>query len=57
VSRNDQVEGGDEPTGAEHGIALEPLSPVQLLSALLAALASLGLGLVLGPEAPLTALG
>ena len=28
-----------------------------LLSALLAALASLGLGLVLGPEAPLTALG
>jgi H+/Cl- antiporter ClcA len=39
------------------GIALEPLSPVQLLSALLAALASLGLGLVLGPEAPLTALG
>ena len=42
---------------AVKGIALEPLSPVQLTSALLAALASLGLGLVLGPEAPLTALG
>jgi hypothetical protein len=39
------------------GIGLQPLSPVQLLSAMLAALASLGLGLVLGPEAPLTALG
>ena len=39
------------------GIGLTPLSPVQLVSALLAALASLGLGLVLGPEAPLTALG
>jgi len=46
---------GGEP--AVKRIALEPLSPVQLLSALLAALASLGLGLVLGPEAPLTALG
>jgi chloride channel protein, CIC family len=46
---------GGEP--AVKGIALEPLSPVQLTSALLAALASLGLGLVLGPEAPLTALG
>jgi hypothetical protein len=46
---------GGEPAVA--GIALEPLSPVQLVSALLAALASLGLGLVLGPEAPLTALG
>jgi H+/Cl- antiporter ClcA len=46
---------GGEP--AVKGIGLEPLSPVQLLSALLAALASLGLGLVLGPEAPLTALG
>ena len=44
---------GGEP--AVKGIGLEPLSPVQLLSALLAALASLGLGLVLGPEAPLTA--
>ena len=46
---------GGEPAVA--GIALAPLSPVQLLSALLAALASLGMGLVLGPEAPLTALG
>jgi H+/Cl- antiporter ClcA len=46
---------GGEPAVA--GIALEPLSPVQLLGALLAALATLGLGLVLGPEAPLTALG
>jgi H+/Cl- antiporter ClcA len=39
------------------GIALGPLTPAQLPSLLLAALASLGLGLVLGPEAPLTALG
>ncbi|MFF5297215.1 chloride channel protein [Paractinoplanes globisporus] len=39
------------------GIGLAPLRPVELLSALLAALAALGLGLVLGPEAPLTALG
>jgi H+/Cl- antiporter ClcA len=46
---------GGEPAVA--GIGLEPLSLVQLLSALLAALASLGLGLVVGPEAPLTALG
>jgi H+/Cl- antiporter ClcA len=46
---------GGEP--AVKGIALEPLSPVQLVSALLAAIATLGLGLVLGPEAPLTALG
>ena len=46
---------GGEPAVA--GIGLHPLSPAQLLSALLAALAALGLGLVLGPEAPLTALG
>jgi H+/Cl- antiporter ClcA len=46
---------GGEP--AVKGIGLAPLSPLQLVSALLAALASLGLGLVLGPEAPLTALG
>ena len=46
---------GGEPAVA--GIALAPLSPVQLPSALLAAVASLALGLVLGPEAPLTALG
>jgi H+/Cl- antiporter ClcA len=46
---------GGEPAVA--GIGLAPLSPVQLVSALVAALVSLGLGLVLGPEAPLTALG
>jgi H+/Cl- antiporter ClcA len=46
---------GGEPAVA--GIALAPLSPVQLVSALVAALAALGLGLVVGPEAPLTALG
>jgi H+/Cl- antiporter ClcA len=46
---------GGEPAVA--GIGLDPLSPVQLLGALLAALFTLGLGLVLGPEAPLTALG
>ncbi|MEU4423534.1 chloride channel protein [Actinoplanes sp. NPDC024001] len=46
---------GGEPAVA--GIGLHPLSPVQLISAMLAALASLALGLVLGPEAPLTALG
>jgi H+/Cl- antiporter ClcA len=39
------------------GIGLHPLTPIELLSALLAAVAALGLGLVLGPEAPLTALG
>jgi chloride channel protein, CIC family len=38
-------------------LSMEPLSPLGLVSALLAALASLGLGLVLGPEAPLLALG
>ena len=46
---------GGEPAVA--GIALQPLAPIQLISALLAALAALALGLVLGPEAPLTALG
>src|SRR4051794_6787864 len=46
---------GGEPAVA--GIALTPLTLVQLFSALLAALASLGLGLIVGPEAPLTALG
>ena len=46
---------GGEPAVA--GIGLAPLSPLQLVSALVAALVSLGWGLVLGPEAPLTALG
>ena len=34
-----------------------PTQPIELLGVLLAALATLGLGLVLGPEAPLIALG
>src|SRR4029453_3603836 len=34
-----------------------PTTPVELPGVLLAALASIGLGLVLGPEAPLIALG
>jgi hypothetical protein len=46
---------GGEPDGGRDRGGLP--SPVQLTSALLTALASLGLGLVLGPEAPLTALG
>jgi H+/Cl- antiporter ClcA len=35
----------------------EPTQPIELPGVLLAALATLGLGLVLGPEAPLIALG
>jgi H+/Cl- antiporter ClcA len=46
---------GGEP--AVGGLGLDPLPPIRVLSALLAALLTLGLGLVLGPEAPLTALG
>jgi H+/Cl- antiporter ClcA len=42
---------------ASGDLSLEPLPPLGLVSVLLAALASLGLGLVLGPEAPLLALG
>jgi chloride channel protein, CIC family len=38
-------------------LGLDPLPPIGVLSALAAGLASLGLGLVLGPEAPLIALG
>ena len=38
-------------------LALEPLPPLGLISALIAALATLGLGLVLGPEGPLIAIG
>jgi H+/Cl- antiporter ClcA len=38
-------------------LSLEPLPPLGLVSAMLAGLATLGLGLVLGPEAPLLALG
>jgi chloride channel protein, CIC family len=46
--------GGHSPL---HGIGTEPVRPIDLGSILLASLATLGLGLVLGPEAPLIALG
>ncbi len=46
--------GGHAPL---EGLGLRALEPVDLGSILLAALATLGLGLVLGPEAPLIALG
>ena len=47
--------GGHEPSdGLKTG---PPTRPVELPSVLLAALATIGLGLVLGPEAPLIALG
>lgn len=39
------------------GLATTPTMPVELPGVLLAALATVGLGLVLGPEAPLIALG
>lgn len=43
--------------GPLEGLAMEPVRPRDLAGILLAALASLGLGVVLGPEAPLIALG
>ena len=46
--------GGHSPL---EGLGAEPIAPVELLGVLPAALATLGLGLVLGPEAPLIALG
>ncbi len=46
--------GGHSPL---EGLAADPIPPIALASILPAALASLGLGLVLGPEAPLIALG
>ena len=46
--------GGHSPL---HGISTAPIPPFELPSILLAGLATLGLGLVLGPEAPLIALG
>jgi H+/Cl- antiporter ClcA len=46
--------GGHSPL---EGLGIEPVQLRDLSSILLAALASLGLGLVLGPEAPLIALG
>lgn len=46
--------GGHSPL---EGLGMDAVRPVELPSILLAALATLGLGLVLGPEAPLIALG
>ena len=46
--------GGHSPL---EGVSTSPVRPVELPGILLAALATLGLGLVLGPEAPLIALG
>jgi H+/Cl- antiporter ClcA len=46
--------GGHSPL---EGISTAPIRPVELPGILLAGLATLGLGLVLGPEAPLIALG
>jgi len=46
--------GGHSPL---EGLGIAPLDPADLGSILLASLATLGLGLVLGPEAPLIALG
>jgi H+/Cl- antiporter ClcA len=46
--------GGHSPL---EGLGAEPVAPIALTSILTAALATLGLGLVLGPEAPLIALG
>lgn len=46
--------GGHSPL---EGLGAEPIPPIELASILPAALATLGLGLVLGPEAPLIALG
>ena len=46
--------GGHSPL---EGLGAEPIAPIALTSILTAALASLSLGLVLGPEAPLIALG
>jgi H+/Cl- antiporter ClcA len=46
--------GGHSPL---EGLGMEPIAPRDLLSILPAALATLGLGIVLGPEAPLIALG
>lgn len=46
--------GGHSPL---EGLGADPIPPIHLASILPAALATLGLGLVLGPEAPLIALG
>jgi H+/Cl- antiporter ClcA len=46
--------GGHSPL---EGLSMDPIRPISLVSILLAAVASLGFGLVLGPEAPLIAIG
>jgi H+/Cl- antiporter ClcA len=46
--------GGHQPA---HGLSTAQLRPIDLPSVVLAGLASIGLGLVIGPEAPLIALG
>jgi H+/Cl- antiporter ClcA len=43
--------------GPLQGISTDPITPVQVLSVLLAAVATLSFGIVLGPEAPLLAIG
>ena len=46
--------GGHAPAG---GLAMSQTQPIELPGVMLAALATIGLGVVLGPEAPLIALG
>jgi chloride channel protein, CIC family len=46
--------GGHSPA---HGLQMAPTKPVELPGVVLAGLASIGLGVVIGPEAPLIALG
>ena len=46
--------GGHQPA---HGLSTDPTLPVQLPGVMLAGLATISLGLVLGPEAPLIAMG
>lgn len=46
--------GGHSPA---HGLSTSRIGPIDLPGVVLAALASIGLGLVIGPEAPLIALG
>ena len=46
--------GGHTPL---QGLSTDPIRPVQVLSVLLAAVATLGFGIVLGPEAPLMVIG
>jgi H+/Cl- antiporter ClcA len=46
--------GGHVPA---HGLSTDPIGPIDLGGVLLAAIATISLGLVLGPEAPLIALG